>query len=76
MQITLEEASYIAQLIGVVAVIVSLAYLSMQVRQNNKMIRLSTLHDISSLYVSCMLTMSHDQESTDLWVNGLTRFET
>jgi hypothetical protein len=75
MQITLEEAAYIAQLIGVVAVIVSLVYLAMQLRQNNKMIRLGTLHDISSLYVTCMLTISHDQESTDLWVKGLAQYD-
>ena len=72
---TLEQVYYIAELIGVLAVIASLIYLALHLRQNNKMIRLGTLHDISSQYVTCMLTMSHDQESTDVWVNGLAKVD-
>jgi len=73
--ITLEEAYYVAELVGALAVIASLVYLAVQLRQNNKMIRLSTLHDISSLYITCMLSVNHDQESTNLWIKGLSRYE-
>ena len=73
--LTLEQGAYLAEIIGVIAVVTSLIYLAIQLRQNTKSIRLSTLHDISSLYVSVMTMHSHDQEASDLWYKGLNDYD-
>ena len=43
---TLEQASFIAEIIGVFAVVASLVHLALQLRQNTTAVRLSTLHDV------------------------------
>jgi hypothetical protein len=73
--LTLEQAYYIGELLGVFAIVASLIYLALQLRQRTKLIRLSTLHHISSLYVSVMDMHSHNQEASDLWFKGLNDFD-
>ena len=73
--LTLEQIYYIGELIGVFAVVASLLYLAIQLRQNTKSIKLSTMHDNTSLWITVMNMHSHDQETTDLWYKGLYDYD-
>ena len=64
--LTLEQAYYIGELFGVVAVVTSLIYLAIQLRQNTKSIRLGTLHDNTTLWVRIMNMHGHSQEACNL----------
>jgi len=44
---TLEELNYLAEIIGGAAVVISLIYVAMQVRQNTQAVRLSTVHNVT-----------------------------
>ena len=44
--LTLEYTYFIAEIIGVIAVVISLIFLAIEVRQNTHAIKLSTLHDV------------------------------
>ncbi len=41
--ITLEQSPYLAEIVGVFAIVVSLIYLTLQVRQNTRTTRLETV---------------------------------
>lgn len=71
---TLEQVSYVADIVGVVAIVASLIYLAGQLRQNTKSVRLSTVHNISSLYASVMLSTGGDKENCDIWLRGLQEY--
>ena len=75
MGITLEQLSSLAQIIGVVAIAASLIYLAVELRQNTKSLRLSAVHDISSLYASVMLTTGGDKDNADVWIRGLHEYD-
>ena len=72
--LTLEQAYYVGELIGVLALIGSLVYVGIGVRQNARATRLSSLHDISSLYASVMMCVAQDTETSTLWVRGLQEY--
>jgi len=44
---TLEQASYLAEIIGVFAVVISLIYVGLQVKQNTHVVRLNTVHNVA-----------------------------
>lgn len=71
MDMTLQQVSYWAEIFGVVAIVATLIYLAVEIRQNTKSVRLSAVHDISSLYASVMLTMGGDKDNADVWIRGL-----
>ena len=49
--LTLEQAYYLGELLGVIAVVTSLIYLALQLRQNTLSIRMSNVQALSSQYV-------------------------
>lgn len=49
--LTLEQAYYLGELLGVIAVVASLIYLTLQLRQNTLSIRMSNVQALSSQYV-------------------------
>lgn len=76
MDMTLQQVSYWAQIFGVVAIVATLIYLAIELRQNTKSVRLSAVHDISSLYASVMLTTCGDKDNADVWTRGLHDYGT
>ena len=52
--LTLEQASYLAEIIGVVAVVASLIYLALQVRGSNQAALISAFAGIGSRYDRCL----------------------
>jgi hypothetical protein len=74
MDMTLQHVAYWAEIVGVVAIVATLIYLAVELRQNTKSVRLSAVHDISSLYASVMLTTGGDKDNADVWIRGLHEY--
>ena len=68
---TLEQASYLAEIIGVIAVIISIIYLGFQVKQNTKVIALGTVHSICSAFREQYENISTDKQVADVFLRGL-----
>lgn len=54
---TLSELANIGELIGGIAVVASLVYLAVQIRQNTRTVRGSTLHQNTDLWISVFLRL-------------------
>jgi phytoene dehydrogenase-like protein len=69
--LTLSELADIGELAGGVAVVASLVYLALQVRQNTRAVRGSTLHLNTDLWASLFLRLS-DQAVTQAYIAGMS----
>ena len=67
---TLAELADVGELAGGVAVVASLVYLALQVRQNTRAVRGSTLHLNTDLWASLFLRLS-DQDVTQAYISGM-----
>lgn len=67
---TLSELADIGELVGGVAVVASLVYLALQVRQNTRAVRGSTLHLNTDLWASLFLRLS-DESVAQAYVSGM-----
>ena len=56
-----EVASTIAEIIGAFAVVISLIYLAMQIRAQNREVRIAAMHDISVGYRDSLANMAEEQ---------------
>ncbi len=72
---TLEEFNYIAEIIASIAVIATLLYVGMQIKQNTRSTRLETIRDISSGFNSFYDTMAANRELTDIWHRGAFNYQ-
>jgi hypothetical protein len=61
----------IAQLVGAVAVVYSVVYLAVQVRQNTESIRAGTELETTSLWTSFHSRVAHSPDLASLWDKGL-----
>jgi hypothetical protein len=68
--VTLSELADFGELIGGVAVVASLVYLALQVRQNTRAVRGSTLHLNTDLWASLFLRLS-DPAVAQAYVGGM-----
>ncbi len=75
MELSLEQASNLAELVGVILVIVSIFYLTVQVRQNTKAMRIQTVHDLSLMYIEAQSSMAQNGELTALMARGQFDYE-
>ena len=73
--LTLEQASYLAEIIGVVAVVASIIYLAIQVKQNGRSLRVQTVHDLSSQFKEAQSSIAHDKELADIYHRGVFNFD-
>jgi len=69
--VTLQDLANIAQLVGVLAVMVSLFYVGSQIRQNTSAVRSSTAQAVHDNYASWYMALSHDAELTRILLAGL-----
>ncbi len=69
--ITLEQSAYLAEIVGVFAIVVSLIYLTLQVRQNTRSTRLETVQAINTEFVSWMDMIGSNRELTEIYHRGL-----
>ena len=61
----------VAELIGSIAVVITLIYLAVQLKHNSKSTRLAAAHGLASTYSATLNHISSNQELTELYFNGL-----
>ncbi len=69
---TLEQYSYIAEIVGVILVIASLVYLAIQVRQGTKATQAVSVQAASSLDQEFLLAISADSGKSRMWATYLS----
>ena len=67
---SLEDLGNIGEFVGAMAVIVSLVYLAVQIRQNTRSVRTSTYQDIVRMVQEIDLLLASDPELNRIWVVG------
>lgn len=67
---TLSELSDLAQVLGAVAVIVSILYLALQIRQNTRALRLSVHHALSDSHSHYNILLAQNSELANLFRTG------
>ena len=68
---TLEQASFIAQIVSALAVIASLIFVGFQLRHATAAIRAASLDAYSGLYTQLVQTIVEDAEFASIWSRGL-----
>lgn len=71
---TLEQFAYLAQVVGVVLVIVSLVYVARQVRQNTEMARVAAGSQQVQSDFDITGSMIANRELAEIWVKGESEF--
>jgi hypothetical protein len=73
--VNLAELASIGEIVSSIAVIISLVYLAMQIRQNTEAERTSTYQSIVSDFGALNNNMASTPELSDMFVRGLENFE-
>ena len=71
---TLEQASYLAEIIGVITVVISLIYLGLQVKQNTQQMRTYALKEAIVQYVDVLSEAVKDVPNARIFRMGLNDF--
>jgi len=69
---TLEQLSYFAEMIGVVAVVVSLLYLAVQVRMSARVARLTAAHSLAESWRDTAGLIAGSSDLADILTRGFT----
>ena len=69
-----EALSAVADLVGVVLVVVSLAYLAMQIRQSNKMALAESERELLENWANAISGIAVDDRTTDIFHRGMDDF--
>jgi hypothetical protein len=75
MPMTLEELAYISQIIGVIAVLASLIFVGLQIRQNTKAIKATSHHAVTDSFNAINTLIISDQKVARLWRLGMAGAE-
>ena len=67
-----DAASAIAEWLGVIAVVVSLIYVALQIRQNTTTIKSATELETGRMWSDLHSRMAHSENMVDIWDKGLT----
>ena len=68
----LEDLGNIGDFLGGIGVVVTLAYLAVQIRKNTRSVRSAALDSISTSISEFMDKMAQDPALTKLWFDGLS----
>jgi len=71
----LSEWASIAEIIGAVAVVVSLLYVGLQVNDNTSAIRSTAANDATVTMQAWYLEMGSNRQASDVWFNAMTSAE-
>ncbi len=69
---TLEDLGNIGDFLGGIGVVITLAYLAVQIRKNTQSVRSASLHSISTSISEFMDKIAQDPALTKLWFDGLS----
>ena len=72
---TLEQLSYLAEIIGVVLIVVSLVYVAQQLRQNTEMARVASADQGVQRDFDIVSPLLESKELAEAWVIGESDFE-
>jgi hypothetical protein len=70
-----EAVGAIAEIIGVVAVIATVGYLSVQIRQSNRQLSAQALKEAVKEFVDAYAAMTCDEKAAENFREGLSRFD-
>ncbi len=68
----LDDLGNIGEFLGGIGVVVTLAYLAVQIRKNTQSVRSASLHSISTSISEFMDKIAQDSALTKLWFDGLS----
>ena len=71
---SLQELSYLADVVGVVLIVASLLYVGRQIRQNTAMMRVSASNERVQRDTELATSISDNQEFAELWAQGGSGF--
>lgn len=72
---SLQDWALIAEIVGGIAVIVSLIYVGLQVNDSTSAIRSSAASDATKTMQSWYLEMGRNRQASDIWYNAMTSAE-
>lgn len=75
MQVTIQELGAIGEMVGGIAVVVSLLYLAIQIRQNTRAIRSSSFHGVTDSFNQINNLLAHDEALARIFRIGLEDLE-
>jgi len=73
--LTLEQMSYIAEVIGVILIIISIIYLAMEIRLNTKMLRVSNSREFVQWNTELVEPLANQREICETWVKADSDFD-
>jgi len=73
--LTLEQASYVGELISAVVVVISVLYLAVQIKQNTRSIRTQAVYELSSLFAEHQTRLAYDKDFVDVYLRGVQDFD-
>ena len=74
-KISLEKTYYFAEIIAAIAVVISLIYVGLQVQQNTKAVRISSLQNATQELRELYIHWGRDAEMADIIARGVEDFE-
>ncbi len=73
--LTLEQASYVAEVIGVILIIVSLIYVAKEVRQNTDMLQINSSREFVRWNTDLVEPIANQREVCENWMKGESGFD-
>jgi len=70
-----EAIGAISEIVGAFAVLVTLIYLSIQVRDNTKSVKSENVHRVTDSFNALNLLVASDEDLADVWFKGVANFE-
>ena len=75
MELSFEQAANLAELLGVILLIISIFYLTIQVRQANKAMRIQTVHDLSAMYIQAQSSLAQNEGLMAIYQRALSNYD-
>ncbi len=72
---TIQDWGAIGEIVGGIAVVVTLIYLAAQIRQNTRAVRANTFQGVVDSLTSGIAEITRDAEVTRIWIVGLSQSE-
>ena len=70
-----EAVSAVGQIIGAIAVVISVVYLAVQVRSNARQMRLASMRSMSDAFNRWLQSMAENPHIGELWYRGMRDFD-
>ena len=63
------------EIIGALAVVISVVYLAVQIRKQTAEARLAAARELSTLYIQCFRTLREDKELSSIYMKAIQDYE-